>query len=67
MVVEKINNEEFHDLCSSTNIVRVIQSRRIRRTERVARVGERRGTYRAMGVVNLRERGQFEDLGVERM
>jgi hypothetical protein len=41
----KLHNEEFNDLCSSPNIVRVIKSRRMRWAEHVARMG-RRGVYR---------------------
>jgi hypothetical protein len=39
---------EFLDLCSSSNIFRVIKSRRMRWAERVARMGERRSVYRVM-------------------
>ena len=38
-----LNNEELNDLYSSTNIIRVIKSRRMRWAERVAGMGERRG------------------------
>jgi hypothetical protein len=41
-----LNNDEFHSLFSSTNIVRVIISRRMRWPGHVARMGERRGVYR---------------------
>ena len=40
---KKLHNEERNDLYSSPNIVRVIKSRRMRRMEHVARIGERRG------------------------
>jgi len=43
-------SEELHDLYSSPNIVRVIKSRRIGWTERVARMGERREVYRVLVV-----------------
>ena len=46
----RLHNEELNDLCSSTNIVRVIKSRRVRWAEHVARMGDRRGVYRALGV-----------------
>ena len=42
----KLHNEELNDLYSSPNIVRVIQSRRMRWTGHVARMGRRRGVYR---------------------
>jgi hypothetical protein len=34
----RLHNEELHNLCSSTNIIRVIKSRRIRYEENVARI-----------------------------
>ena len=43
----KVHNEELTDLYCSLNIVRVIKSR-IRWTENVARMGERRGVYRVL-------------------
>jgi len=43
-----LHNEELNDLYSSPNIVRVIRSRRMRRTRHVARMGEERGVYRVM-------------------
>jgi len=46
--MEKIHNEELNDVFRSPNIVRVIKSRRMRWTGRVARMGERRGLYRAL-------------------
>jgi len=39
----KIHNEELNDQYSSHNIVRVIKSRRMRWTEHVARLGDRKG------------------------
>jgi len=39
----KLHNEEFNDLYSSPNIVRMIKSRRMRWTGHVACVRERRG------------------------
>ena len=38
----KLHNEELNDLYSSPNIIAVIKSRRMRWTERVACMGERR-------------------------
>ena len=44
----KLHNEELNDLYCSPNIVRVMKSRRIRWVGHVARMGERRGVYRAL-------------------
>jgi len=41
----RLHNEELNDLYSSTNIVRVIKSRRMRCAGHVARMGEERGVY----------------------
>ena len=41
----KLHNEELNDLYYSPNIVRVIQSRRVRWAGHVARIGENRGVY----------------------
>ena len=46
---KKLHNEELNDLCSSTNIVRVIKSR-VGWARHVARMGDRRGAYRALRV-----------------
>ena len=44
----RLHNEELNDLYCSPNIVRVIKSRRMRRVEHVARMGEERGVYRVL-------------------
>jgi hypothetical protein len=44
----KLHSDELRNLYSSPNIVRVIKSRRMRWTEHVARMGERRGVYRVL-------------------
>jgi hypothetical protein len=44
----KLHNDQFHDLYSSPNIVRVIKSRRIRWAGHVARMGKGRGAYRVL-------------------
>jgi hypothetical protein len=44
----KLHNEELNDLYCSHNIVRVIKSRRMRWTEHVARMGEKRGVCRVL-------------------
>ena len=45
---KKLYSEELNDLYSSANIIRVIKSRRLRWAGHVARMGERRGTYRVL-------------------
>jgi len=47
-VWRRLHNEVLDDLYCSPNIVRVIQSRRMRWTGHVACVGEQRGTYRVL-------------------
>jgi hypothetical protein len=42
----KLHNEVLNDLYSSPNIVRMIKSRRVRRTGHVMLMGEGRGVYR---------------------
>jgi hypothetical protein len=42
----RLHNEEFNNLYSSPNIIRVIKSRIMRCAGHVARMGERRGVYR---------------------
>jgi hypothetical protein len=44
----RLHKEELYALYSSPNIIRVIMSRRMKWAERVARMGERRGAYRAL-------------------
>jgi hypothetical protein len=44
----KLHNEELIDLYYSSNIVRVIKSRKVRWAEHVAHVGERRGVYKVL-------------------
>jgi hypothetical protein len=44
----RLRNEEFNDLYSSPNIIRVIRSRRMRWAGHVARVGGKRGAYRIL-------------------
>jgi len=60
----RLHNEELNDLYSSSNIVWVIKSRRIRWAGHVARMGEERGCIgRLWG--NRRERDHWGDLGVD--
>ena len=42
---KKLHNEELNDLNSSSNICRVIKSRRMRLAGHLARIGQRRGLY----------------------
>jgi hypothetical protein len=44
----RLHNKELYALYSSPNIIRVIKSRRLRWAGHVARMGERRGAYRAL-------------------
>jgi hypothetical protein len=44
----KLHNEELHNLYSSSNIIRIIKSRRIRWVRHVARMGEKRNMCRLL-------------------
>jgi hypothetical protein len=44
----KLQNEELHNLYSSQRITRIVQSRRMRWTGRVARMEEKRNAYRIL-------------------
>jgi len=44
----RLHNEELNDLYSSSNIVRVIKSRRMRWAGHVARMDEEKGVYRVL-------------------
>jgi hypothetical protein len=44
----RLHNKELYALYSSPNIIWVIKSRRLRWAGHVARMGERRGAYRAL-------------------
>jgi hypothetical protein len=44
----RLHNEELNDLYSSSNIIQVINSRRMRWAGHVARMGEGRGAYRIL-------------------
>ena len=44
----KLHNEKLHDLYSSSNIIRVIKSRRMRWAGNVARMGEKGNLFRAL-------------------
>jgi len=60
----RLYNEELSDLHSSTNIVRVIKSIRIRWAGHVARMSEERGCIGSWWV-NRREGDHWGDLGVD--
>jgi hypothetical protein len=49
-----LHNEEVHNLYASTNIIRMIKSRRMRWTGNVARMGQMRNTYNIL--IGKRER-----------
>jgi hypothetical protein len=44
----KLHNEELRDLYSSSSIIRMIKSRRMRWEAHVARMGEKRNAYRLL-------------------
>jgi hypothetical protein len=44
----KFHNKERHDLYSSPSIIRIIKSRRMRLAGHVARMGDKRNTYRLL-------------------
>jgi hypothetical protein len=44
----KLHNEELHNLYSSPSIIRIIESRRMRWADHVARMGEKRNVYRLL-------------------
>jgi hypothetical protein len=44
----KLHNEEYHNLYTSSNILRVIKSRRMRWAGHVTRRGEGKGVYRVL-------------------
>jgi hypothetical protein len=44
----RLHSKEIYALYSSPNIIQVIKSRRLRWAGHVARMGERRGAYRAL-------------------
>jgi hypothetical protein len=44
----KLHNEELHNLYSSPGLIRMIKSRRVRWTEHVARMGEKRNAYKIL-------------------
>jgi hypothetical protein len=55
---------ELHNLYSSPSIVRMIKSRRMRWAEHVARMGEKRNTYRILvEIPEGRDHWEDQDIG----
>jgi hypothetical protein len=46
--LEKLHNEELHNVYSSSSVIRMIKSRRMRWAVHVARKGEMRNAYRIL-------------------
>jgi hypothetical protein len=44
----KLHNKKVHNLCSSSSIIRMVKSRRMRWAGHVARMGEKRNAYRIL-------------------
>jgi hypothetical protein len=59
-----LNNDELHSLYSSSNIVRVIKSRRMRWAGHAARMGEGREVLTRFWLGGPKARDHWEDLGV---
>jgi hypothetical protein len=59
----KLPNEELHNLHSSPNIIRVINSRSMRWTGHIARMGKR-GMHIGFWLESQKERDHYEDLDV---
>jgi hypothetical protein len=51
---KKLHNKEHHDLYFSPSIIKIIKSRRMRLAGHIARMGEKRNSYRLL-VGNQRE------------
>jgi hypothetical protein len=60
----RLHNEELNDMYSSSNIIRVIKSRRMRWAGHVARMG-REEVHTGFWWGDLREGNHFEDPGVD--
>ena len=61
----KLCNEEFNNLCSTPNIVRVINSKRMSWAGHVARIRERGEAYTGLLWENRRERDHMGDPDVD--
>jgi hypothetical protein len=62
----QLHIEELNDLYTSSNIIRVKKSRRMRLAEHVASMGEKKGVYREFWWETLRERDYLEDPCVDK-
>jgi hypothetical protein len=60
----KLHNDELNDLYSSSDIIRVIKSRRMRCAGHVARMGDSRSVYRVLVGKPERKRS-LEDTGLD--
>jgi hypothetical protein len=60
----RLDKEKLSDLYFSPNIIRLIESRRMRWAGHVARMGETRGVYRVL-VGKWRKREHLEDPGID--
>jgi hypothetical protein len=60
----KLHNEEFNDLYSSPNVIRLIKSRKMRLTGHIASTGEKRGAHVVL-VGKPEGKNHLEDLGEE--
>jgi hypothetical protein len=47
-ITARLHNEELHNLYSAPNVISVRTSRKMRRPEHVARVGEKRNAYKIL-------------------
>jgi hypothetical protein len=59
----KLHNEELHNLYSSTSIIRMIKSRRMRWAGHVARMGEKRNAYGYWWEIQKRDHWEGQDVG----
>jgi hypothetical protein len=57
----QLHIKELNDLYTSSNIIRMSKSRRMRLAEHVSSMGEKKGVYRDFWWGNLRERDYLED------
>jgi hypothetical protein len=60
----ELHNQKLHILYSSLNIIRQIKSRRMRRAEHVARMGEDRKVYKVL-VGKPEGKNHLEDQGID--